>query len=642
MEPHRTARRSQRVVALLCVLTLACGDGDGGQPSGGTPGGGDGCSEGFGRAGDGTCEPLVFAGDCPAGARPALGHADCQPVGWQECPDGFERDPSGWGCAPILPSAACTGATREAIWQTACVPLGDCAAVFPPAGANLFVSPSGPLDATHFRRIGDALGASKAGDVIAVDEGVYPEALELKRNVTIAGRCAERVRLDGGSTATTPAIVSDASSAIVRGVSISGWSTGASVERGSITFEDVLFEHDSDVGLAVYDGASAKLVRSVVRDTYARAGSSGIGIQAIFGARVEIVESVIAKNEGGGVLVGEKGSNVVVDGSVFRDNESDRQGRFGLGLNVTASATAKVTRSAFLENRRAGLRAGPKTEVEIEDVVVRGTRGEESGSVGMGFFALDGATVSAKRFGVVASAGPAITVLLGATAKVEQATLRSITGDADGDLGNGAYVFEKGKLELDDTAIVEAGRSGIDAFDEGTTLAVSRSLVTGTRPSYGTKMGVGVSIAKGAVAAITDSSVVANRHSGIYLWQGGAIDLSGVLVRATTREIFEDRLGHGLFAQDAVHVTVERSAIDGNAGVGIAIAGSPALVRTSFVRSNSIGIHVQDAALREEADATEITPGEVIVTTDTTFAGNATKVGSGVLALPDPPTTKEP
>jgi len=32
----------------------------------------------------------------------------------------------------------------------------------------------------------------------------------------------------------------------------------------------------------------------------------------------------------------------------------------------------------------------------------------------------------------------------------------------------------------------------------------------------------------------------------------------------------------------------------------------------------------------------------VIVTTDTTFAGNATKVGSGVLALPDPPTTKEP
>lgn len=71
-------------------------------------------------------------------------------------------------------------------------------------------------------------------------------------------------------------------------------------------------------------------------------------------------------------------------------------------------------------------------------------------------------------------------------------------------------------------------------------------------------------------------------------------------------------------------------------------AGSPALVRTSFVRSNAVGIHVQDAALREEADATEISPGEVIVTADTTFADNATKVGSGVLALPEPPTAKEP
>ncbi|MBX3224872.1 MAG: right-handed parallel beta-helix repeat-containing protein [Labilithrix sp.] len=634
-----------RIALLVCALAAGCAGSEGGDgtgPGGSAPDGGDGCSEGFRRGADGACVPLVFDGECPAGTRPVLGHAECQPVGWQECPAGFERDPSGWGCAAVLPRAACSGATREALGQTACVPLGDCAAAFPPAGARLFVSASGPVDATHFRRIGDAIRASRAGDVIAVDDGAYAETLEITKDVTIRGRCAERVRLDGGDRATTPGIVAGAAAATVRGVAIVGFSTGASVERGTITFEDVLFEHESDLGVAVYDGATAKLVRSVVRDTYPRASASGIGVQAIFGARVEIVDSVVAKNQGGGALVGEPESSVLVDGSVFRDNESDLNGTFGLGLNVTSSATGKVTRSAFIANRRAGLRAGPKTKLEIEDTVVLGTRAEKSGSVGMGFFALDGATVTAKRFSVSASEGPAITVLLGAKAKVEQATLRSMVGDTDGDLANGAYVFDKGKLELIDTAIVDAGRSGVDAFGKGTSLALERSLVTGTRPSYGTKMGVGVNVATGAAATITDSSIVANLHSGIYLWEGAAVDLAGVLVRGTKKELFEDRLGHGLLAQDAPHVTVERSAFDANVGIGLALAGSPALIKSSFVRSNSVGIHVQGTTLREATDASEVADGEVVVTADTTFLDNATKVGSGVLALPEPPTTKKP
>ncbi|MBX3196912.1 MAG: hypothetical protein KF894_02045 [Labilithrix sp.] len=642
---HRfTWRPAPRLALVLGFVAASCGGGDGGgaASSGGPATGEDGCSAGFQRGADGTCVPLVFDGECPAGARPALGFAECQPVGWQECPAGFERDPSGWGCAAILPAAACTGATREALGETRCVPLGDCAAAFPPAGARLFVSPTGAVDATHFRRIGDAVRAARSGDVIAVDEGTYAESLELTAGVSIRGRCAERVRLDGGGTTTRPGVLSVASGATVRGVSIVGFSSGASVDRGDITFEDVLFERDSDRGVAVYDGAKVKLLRSVVRGVFARASVSGIGVQAIVGAEVEILESVIAKNQGGGLLAGEPGTKVLVDASVFRDNESDLSGAFGLGVNLTASATGKVTRSAFLDNRRAGLRAGPKTELEIEDTVVTGTRAEESGGVGMAFFALDGATVSVKGFGASGTEGPAITALLGAKVKVERATIRAIVGDADGDLANGAYVLEKGKLELADTAIVDAGRSGVDVFDEGSSLTMTTSLVTGTRPSFGDKMGVGVHVAMGAGATITDSSLVSNRHSGVYLWEGAAVDLAGVLVRGTKKEIFEDRLGHGLLSQDAPHVTIERSAFDANEGIGLALAGSPALVRSSFIRSNSIGIHVQDATLREATDASEIASGEVIVSVDTSFSGNATKVGSGVLALPEPPDTKKP
>jgi nitrous oxidase accessory protein NosD len=541
----------------------------------------------------------------------------------------------------VLPAAACTGASREALGETQCVPLGDCAAPFPPAGADLFVSPTGPVDATHFRRVGDAIAAAKNGSVIAVDSGSYAESIDLAKNITVVGRCAERVRLGGSNPTARPAIVSGASAPTVRGIAIVDADVAVQVESGTILLEDVLVEHNADVGVFVFEGAKARVVRSVIRDTFARTDVSGTGLQAV-NATLEIVESVVARNEGGGVLAGEPSGKVTIERSVFRDNESDRDGEFGLGINVTQSATAKVSASAFLENRRAALRAGPKAKVEIEDVVVRGTRADANGGVGHAFFALGGATLTAKRVAASDLEGPALTVLDGAKVTIETSTFRSLLGDSSGDNGSGAYVFEQGRAELIDTAVVDGTAIGIQAFDKGSSVSLQRSLIATTRPGARTTMGAGVVLGFGASGTIADSSIVANRHSGVYLFEGSSVDIAGTLVRRTEKEVFEDRLGHGLLVQDAPRVTVLGSVFDGNVGIGLAIAGSAALIRSSVVRGNAVGIHVEGTELREASEAVEISPGEVIVSADTTFVGNATKVGSGVLALPEPPVTKKP
>ncbi len=636
-----------RVVGLLSLLACgalaACSGADDGAPS--SPPAEDpsgGCGAGLRRAADGACEPLLFEGDCPPGTRAAVGQAECVPVGWQDCPAGFEREASGWGCAPVLPAAACTGAKREAIGETMCVPIGDCAAAFPPAGARLFVSPTGPTDATHFQRISDALAASRAGDVIAIDDGTYAESLTVARAVTLAGRCPERVKIDGG-TRTQPGIVSTAGGAMVRGVSISGWSDGASVERGSITFEDTVFADNADTGVTVVDGASAVLRRSAVRGTVANKGVSGFGVQAIFGAHVELVESVIAGSAGGNVLVGEAGSTIVVERSVIRDGQSDRNGQFGLGLNVTGKAKGEVRGSAILDNHRAGLRAGANAELVVADTVVRGTLTEGTGGVGMGLLAVDGAKVNVTGFAASANEGPAIAVAVAAHVAVERATLFAQKGDAEGDLASGGYVFTKSSLDLVDVAMVDNGRSGVDAFDRGTTLTMSRSLVARTRPSRGNKMGVGVAIAMGASGVVSDCTLVDNRHSGVYLWSGGSVDLVGTLVRGTQKEVFEDRLGHGILAQDAPRIWIDGSVLERSAGIGVALADSASVVRRSFIRANSVGIHVQDVTLTE-GDATdgEVAPGEVLVSSDTVFVGNGAKVGSGALPLPQPPDVTSP
>lgn len=605
------------------------------------------CADGFApdvsgtEGADGTCAPILAA-SCPAGSRPALGHADCQPVGWQACSEGFAPDPSGWGCAPILPPAACSGATREILGQTSCAPIGDCNAAFPPANATIFVRAGGIVDATHFTSIADAVAVAPAGAVIAVDDGVYPDALTVTKSVTIHGRCAERVVLDGQTTATRAGIVTSGVGVTIRGLTIRGWSTGVNAWKGASTFEDVLIDHNTHIGVSLADDVTTRLVRSVVRDTYADAEGYGYGLQIIFGAEAELLESVVSQNQGAGILAGEPKTNVRVEKSVVRDNESDAKRTFGLGLNVTNGAAATVARSAFLRNRRAGLRAGPKSKLTIEDVVIAGTRGEaratadDASTVGMGFFALEGAVVTATRVAVTTSEGPAVAAVSNAKIDLTQATLRATKGDADGDLANGIYALEKGKVHVVDAAIVDNGRSGIDVFDKGTEVTVERSLVADTRPSVNDKMGIGIAVAFNGSARVLDTTILGNRHSGIYVFENGSLDVAGTVVRATKKEIFEDRLGHGLLAQDAVRLFVERSVFDANVGIGVAIANSPAVLRSSSVSANAVGIHVQDAAIRE-ADESEPTEGEVIVAPSTTFVGNTTRIGSGALVLPTPP-----
>lgn len=80
---------------------------------------------------------------------------------------------------PATPAVACTGATRERLGDAACVPVGDCNAPFPPAGALLVDDDftAAQIDATHFRSVGAALAAAPAGGVVAVDAGRYEDVV---------------------------------------------------------------------------------------------------------------------------------------------------------------------------------------------------------------------------------------------------------------------------------------------------------------------------------------------------------------------------------------------------------------------------------------------------------------------------------
>ena len=590
-----------------------------------------------------SCVPLVFEGDCPAGTMPQLGQAQCVPVGWHDCPAGFTPEPSGWGCREVLPAERCTGATREALGNTECLPLGDCAGVFPPPGTTIEVRASykdTEVDARHVRSISAAVSAAPADAIIAVHEGEYNESLNLPRSVRIVGQCAAKVVLRGGTS--VPGVSASGAKVRLSGFTIKQGLLGVSVKKGAFELEDTLLVGNLASAVDVYGATTtAKLTRTVVRDTTAPPNTLGSGILAQQGSQITVTDSEFARSVTAAVYVADKTSGAVVERSVLRDTRVDENQMGGYGVMALDGPTIEVRSSALLGNHRSGLMAFADSRVTVQDTVVVGTL-QVGSNLSHGFAAFDGAKMDLSRVGVYGNYGVGLRFTQNVVATVSESNIHGQEPTSDGDFGNGVYVHVGSTAKLHKCAMTMNHRSGVEAFDKGTVLELTDSLVAFGQPSvgpkYGDQAGLGMYVAMGASASTAGTSFVNNHHTGIYLWESGEFSADRTLVRGTSLEVFQSRLGHGLLAQGIPRILITGSDFRNSAGVGLAFSDSTASVFGTYVARNAIGIHAQDGSTLREVDAPEdeIPAGDIVVGSDTQFEGNASRVGSAALPLPMP------
>jgi hypothetical protein len=604
--------------------------------------GGGARTSGDGRGDAGACPPdqhadtagacvAGTASECAPGSMRALGEAACAPIGWSECDDGFENDPSGWGCREVV-AEACTGATRGALGSTSCVPVGDCQAPFPPANARLFVSTSGATDATHFRSLYAAALASRAGDVIAVDSGVYRESAQFDRAVSVVGRCAEKVVFDGAGI-TTPGLLIRAKTK-VSGLTLRGFDAAVDLSAG-LVLEDSVLEDSRQIGVYAEGSAiDATIARSVIRNTVAEGTRPAFGIDLALGTTMTIVDSEITKSEGAGLIV-TPGSSVSLTRTVVRHSTLDRTGAGGYGINGQGG-DATIRGCAFLDNADTGVRAYKGATFDVGRTVIRGTRAGEGG-LGYGLVASTGSTLTASRIVVTETVGAGI-VSESSKATVTDAVVRGQKPAADGDFGDGVYVLNGGSLSLTRVAVLDNARAGASAFDAKTVLAFDHVLLSDTKPRPGGTMGLGVAAGFGAHARLASSVIASNHHTGIYAFEAATLDVVGTAVRDTAPQGANEPLGHGILATDSGHVVIEASEVRRSAGIGVALAACTAIISSSVIANNAVGIHVQDGSTLTQVALAPSEPSSlgVYVTEDTSFEGNATRIGSGVVPLPDP------
>ena len=644
------------------------------------------------------CTPVLPAASCAPGTRAAIGSATCVPVGVTACAPGFAVAASGWGCDPVLPPAACAigSGTREKLGSTTCVAVSDCNAPFPPPGSTLFVSAAyadAQLDATHFRSIAAAVTAAPAGAIIAVDSGTYAEKVTLaKRAVSIIGRCTDKVVMQQTAGVIGSAVEANTGDdLVVRNMSFRGYNAAFGILGGKAKLDSLVIENGLLAGVVAGNvGTQVQLTNVVIRGMKARAGgTNAFGIFTSSGATVTVDDSVFASNEYVNVGVTKSGSTLHMTRSIVRDGVPLGSTRgYGLGVYAAENGAVTVEESAILDNSAAGFDVfsapGDASAGTLRRSVVQGTKRDgtnhgrgvdvtaskvsveqstiranveiemiasqadlsisdstlvgadpigatERGATGL---IVEGGTAKVRSLAIVT---PRAGVEIQTTAKVDmQGSLITATRTAPKFYENGRYtgtgmvIESKASLTLAQSTIEGAHTAALASSGHAD---LSEVLVRGTRAGGDNQFGRGISVQLGGVMKLTRSAAIDNLEAGVFVSVGGAsLAMTSSTVQTTGLD-GNGNFGVGVLLGVDVSGTIQDSTITDSKGIGLAVASAGAFVGHSVISRNAVGIHAQDGTTLTTGDA----PGDplaCVVSSDTSFVDNATRVGSGVVPLP--------
>lgn len=534
------------------------------------------------------CVDVSPPDDCAPGTMPTIGDTACKPVGTTSCAAGFAPDPSGWGCVATLPSSACTGATMEKLGSTSCIPVGDCNAAFPPAAATLFVSASGPSDATHFTTIGAALAAATDGTTIAVDTGTYQEDLSVAHAVTIAGKCPAQVSITAASPTAAGVAVNGAHAVKVSGVTLSGHLGGVTAAGGAtIGLTSVVIDGNALAGVtATGAGTSIEIDDSVVRGSVASTSpvGSGDGVDIGAGAGVTMKRSAVVANTNAGIYATGAGSTLLFQDGVVTDTAVKSTGDYGVGIDIVTHAVASVERSFVARNHEAGLVAAAAGDLDVKQSLVTGNLPSSAG-YGRGI-TNDGGSVTVEESTFTANVDVGIASQSGATLTAKNSVFRGQLPNADGSKGVGASASSGAQVSLDTCAMVGNSEEGVFADGTGSQLSMTRSITRDGVMLKGNVAGNGAVAQNGGHLVISASAIVANHESGLLLFDPSTkADVSGTIIaRQLTSQ--NKQYGRGVVLQNGPTLVMAGSVIASNTDIGLSLrgTGTNATLSTTIIR----------------------------------------------------------
>jgi hypothetical protein len=201
--------------------------------------------------------------------------------------------------------------------------------------------------------------------------------------------------------------------------------------------------------------------------------------------------------------------------------------------------------------------------------------------------------------------------------------------------GAGAIAVSGGQLTLSASALVNSRSMGIFERDSGTIATVTATLIDGVALDQSGAYGRGVNVQDGAKVELTGSAILRTHDVGLGAF-GGEVIATDCLISETDHGTIQPPHGIGVAAAFSSKFTAVRTTIAASADIGLLVSGSSTYVTGSFLSNNPIAVNVQDGSSLIEQNEPSDDPLAAVISKDTHFVANETRVGSGAVPIPEP------
>jgi hypothetical protein len=352
--------------------------------------------------------------------------------------------------------------------------------------------------------------------------------------------------------------------------------------------------HTEGVVVAGTPDGQLLLEDSVVRNTEVNGdGVFGRGAYVYDGAGAQVFRSIFEANREVGVMVAKAGATLYAEDSIMRENLPFKDGTMGRGLEVTTQGRASLSRCIMRGNHGVGILLGETgTELVIDESAVLDTRHMSDDAPGRGIMCQYGGQLELSRSVVSGNRNVAISGIENCAAKITASVVRDTLPDPDGHAGYGLQWIAGGEVEV--IASLLHNNTGIGAVvgdHAGLVLrrAIVRETASGDDPAL--MGGIGLGASYDSYLEIHDSLVDANRKVGISVSSAKTEFLATRSIIRGTQPASDGLYGQGLVARNGARAELDHCLVDNNRTYGVAVAenGSELLVSNCQISSTARG-----------------------------------------------------
>lgn len=381
------------------------------------------------------------------------------------------------------------------------------------------------------------------------------------------------------------AVVTLADATITAAGSVGDAAGGAYAAGGALELSRTVLRQVAPHGISASEGASVKVATVLVADTEATGEtSSGIGVLAaastIEGDKLTIERTRTAQ------LALIEGAKTSLTDLLVRDaaeGDSDNFAATGIGLLLDHGSTATLRRAYLGRSRMMGISLRRASKLDAEDLVLDSVSPAQ-GEGGYGVLAIEGSEAKLSRFALEGTRGAAVVAgEAGTKVKLDRGVIHRVSNDERARSARGFSVQHGARLEAAAVRVVDTASSALYAVGASTEVAFTASIIDGVAPAL----------------------------NGLY---GDGLELvDGVVLRLTSTRVSRAK------------------------GAALVFAAASGIIDRSVIADNAVGLHVQDGSYLDETDRAPTAPEQgAVVVSATELSGNETKIGQGVLPLPDP------